>query len=404
MDTTLSLWEDKTEITVEELAALAPEQVFLADIRDPAAFDRGTVPGAVNLNPLELQAGSVDLPEDKLIVLLCMWGKSAWALPPTSGTRAGPPFPFRGLFPLAPEEAGTGERPGGGRFPAAETDRILLRRKYKRRISSKFVQAICDYDMIQPGDRIAVCIPGARDSMLMAKLFQDLKRHNKIPFDLVFLCMDPGYNEMNRKIIEENAKLLQVPLTFFSTNIFESVFHVEDSPCYLCAKMRRGYLYRKARDLGCNKIALGHHFDDVIETNLMSMLYSGAIRTMLPRLKSTSCPGMELIRPLYYVREADIKSWRDENGLYFIQCACKFTETCSTCHTDGTTDSKRLEVKKLIAALAEKNPQVPANIFHSLEREPGHGTEVQGKRKGTFVFGGNVKKGVLHVLCNTPAS
>ena len=201
----------------------------------------------------------------------------------------------------------------------------------------------------------------------MAKLFQELKRHNKFPFELVFLCMDPGYNEMNRRIIEENAKLLHVPLTFFSTDIFESVFHVEESPCYLCAKMRRGYLYRKAHELGCNKIALGHHFDDVIETNLMSMLYSGAVRTMMPKVKSTSCPGMELIRPLYYVHEEDIKRWRDDNGLYFIQCACKFTETCSTCHTDGTTDSKRLEVKKLIARLAETNSQVPGNIFHALE-------------------------------------
>ena len=331
MTMNLSQWDDKTEITVEELAGLSPDQRFLADIRDPAAFDRGTVPGAMNLNPLALQEGSVDLPEDRLIVLVCMWGKISLGLAANLRDQGYTAVSLAGGYSLWLQKRLERENA----LAAEDSQRLKriessLRRKYKRRISSKFVQAICDYAMIQPGDKIAVCISGGKDSMLMAKLFQDLKRH-------------------------------------FSTEIFEAVFHVEDSPCYLCAKMRRGYLYRKARELGCNKIALGHHFDDVIETNLMSMLYSGAIRTMLPRLKSTSCPGMELIRPLYYVREEDIKSWRDENGLYFIQCACKFTETCSTCHTDGTTDSKRLEVKKLIAALAEKNPQVPANIFHSLE-------------------------------------
>ena len=368
MTMNLSQWDDKTEITVEELAGLSPDQRFLADIRDPAAFDRGTVPGAMNLNPLALQEGSVDLPEDRLIVLGCMWGKSSLGLAANLRDQGYTAVSLAGGYSLWLQKRLERENA----LAAEDSQRLKriessLRRKYKRRISSKFVQAICDYAMIQPGDKIAVCISGGKDSMLMAKLFQDLKRHNMLPFDLVFLCMDPGYNAMNRKIIEENAKLLQVPLTFFSTEIFEAVFHVEDSPCYLCAKMRRGYLYRKARDLSYNKIALNHFSNAEIETNLMSMLYSGAIRTMLPRLKSTSCPGMELIRPLYYVREADIKSWRDENGLYFIQCACKFTETCSTCHTDGTTDSKRLEVKKLIASLAEKHPQVPANIFHILE-------------------------------------
>ena len=247
-----------------------------------------------------------------------------------------------------------------------EVERALTK-EYRKKIWRPFLSALKDYRLVNDGDRIAVCISGGKDSMLLAKCMQELKRHSPTDFTLTFLCMDPGYNEMNRRIIEENAKLLHVPLTFFSTDIFESVFHVEESPCYLCAKMRRGYLYRKARELGCNKIALGHHFDDVIETNLMSMLYSGAVRTMMPKVKSTSCPGMELIRPLYYVHEADIKRWRDDNGLYFIQCACKFTETCSTCHTDGTTDSKRLEVKKLIARLAETNSQVPGNIFHALE-------------------------------------
>lgn len=361
-------WKMKQEITVEELAELSPDEVYLVDIRDEVAFERGSLPGAQNLNPLELQQGGYDLLEDKLIVCICMWGKISLGLAQNLREQGYAAVSLQGGYSLWLQrklERETAEA-------AEDSERLKriensLRKKYKHKIYSKFVEAVCKFELVRPGDKIAVCISGGKDSMLMAKLFQDLKRHNKFPFELVFLCMDPGYNEMNRRIIEENAKLLHVPLTFFSTDIFESVFHVEESPCYLCAKMRRGYLYRKARALGCNKIALGHHFDDVIETNLMSMLYSGAIRTMMPKVKSTSCPGMELIRPLYYIHEVDIKRWRDDNGLYFIQCACKFTETCSTCHTDGTTDSKRLEVKKLIAKLAETNSQVPGNIFHALE-------------------------------------
>ena len=201
----------------------------------------------------------------------------------------------------------------------------------------------------------------------MAKLFQQMKRHNKIPFELVFLCMDPGYNAENRQIIEENAKLLGIPLTFFETDIFDAVFTIEKSPCYVCARMRRGHLYRKAQELGCNKIALGHHFDDVIETILMGMLYSGQFQAMMPKLHSTNFPGMELIRPLYLIREDDIKHWRDYNGLNFIQCACKFTDTCTTCHTDGTTSSKRLETKKLIQELKKTNPFIEKNLFKAME-------------------------------------
>lgn len=240
-------------------------------------------------------------------------------------------------------------------------------KKFRKQLWTPFIVAVKRYELIQAGDKIAVCISGGKDSMLMAKLLQMLHEHSDVPFELTFLCMDPGYNAENRAKIEYNAKLLDIPLTIFETNIFDVANAAGKSPCYLCARMRRGHLYNKAREMGCNKIALGHHFDDVIETNLMSMLYSGAIRTMMPRVKSTSCPGMELIRPLYRIREADIKRWRDDNGLYFIQCACRFTETCTTCHTDGTTDSKRLEVKRLIAKLAETNPQVPGNLFHALE-------------------------------------
>ena len=242
-----------------------------------------------------------------------------------------------------------------------------LRKKFKKSVFTPFAKAINDFALIQEGDNICVCISGGKDSMIMAKLFQELKRHNKFPFSVQFLCMDPGYNEYNRKIIEENAKLLGIPLHFFESDIFESVFEIESSPCYVCARMRRGHLYSKAKELGCNKIALGHHFDDVIETVLMGMLYSGQFQAMMPKLHSTNFPGMELIRPLYYVREDDIKHWRDYNKLNFIQCACKFTETCSTCHTDGTTSSKRLETKKLIAELKKTNPFIEKNIFRSTE-------------------------------------
>ena len=220
---------------------------------------------------------------------------------------------------------------------------------------------------MEEGDKIAVCISGGKDSMLMAKLFQELKRHDKFPFELVFLCMDPGYNEENRRIIENNAKLLDIPITFFDTEIFDAVYNIEKSPCYLCARMRRGYLYSKAQELGCNKIALGHHYDDVIETVLMGMLYSGQFQAMMPKLKSTNFEGMELIRPLYFVREEDIKHWRDYNGLHFIQCACRFTDTCTTCRATGESASKRLETKTLIARLKETNPYVEGNIFKSVE-------------------------------------
>ena len=201
----------------------------------------------------------------------------------------------------------------------------------------------------------------------MAKLFQELKRHNKFPFGVQFLVMDPGYSPENRQVIETNAKNLNIPITIFESDIFESVFHVEKSPCYLCARMRRGHLYSQAKALGCNKIALGHHYDDVIETILMGMLYGAQVQTMMPKLHSTNFEGMELIRPLYLVREDDIKAWRDANHLHFIQRACKFTDTCSSCDKDGQSNSKRLEVKKLIHELAKTNPFVEGNIFKSVE-------------------------------------
>ena len=242
-----------------------------------------------------------------------------------------------------------------------------IRKKFHKTLFSPFAKACKTYELIQEKDHIAVCISGGKDSMLMAKLFQEIKRHRQVDFDLTFLVMDPGYNEENRILIEENAKRLGIPVTIFESTIFDSVDSIDKNPCYLCARMRRGYLYSKAKELGCNKIALGHHYDDVIETILMSMLHSGQIQTMMPKLHSTNFEGMELIRPLYLIREEDICKWRDYNNLRFLQCACHFTETCSTCHEDGTTSSKRLETKKLIAKLKENNPFIEGNIFKSVE-------------------------------------
>lgn len=244
---------------------------------------------------------------------------------------------------------------------------LSIRKKFHKQLFTPFAKGINAYDMIQPGDKIAVCISGGKDSMLMAKLFQELKRHNKFEFELVFLVMDPGYSKVNREQIEYNARLLGVPVTIFESTIFNSVFEIEKNPCYLCARMRRGNLYAHARELGCNKIALGHHYDDVIETILMGMLYGAQVQTMMPKLHSTNFEGMELIRPMYLIREEDIIHWRDYNHLKFLRCACRFTEENEAIDPDGTSESKRLEIKNLIARLKEVNPYVESNIFRSVE-------------------------------------
>ena len=211
----------------------------------------------------------------------------------------------------------------GDNPPSSQEDiEKSIRKKFKHDLEGRFEKAVVQYELIEEGDNIAVCISGGKDSMLMAKLFQEIKRHNKFPFTLTFISMDPGYLPQNRALIEENCRLLGIPVTIFDTPIFDSVYHIEKSPCYLCARMRRGYLYSRAKALGCNKIALGHHYDDVIETILMGMLYSGQYQAMMPKLRSTNFEGMELIRPMYLIREDDIKAWRDYNGLRFLQCAC----------------------------------------------------------------------------------
>lgn len=244
-----------------------------------------------------------------------------------------------------------------------ESIELSIRKKFKKELFSKFAKAINEYDLIQPNDKIAVCISGGKDSMLLAKLFQELKRHNKFEFELVYLVMNPGYNEENAKLIKENSELMGVPIIVFESDIFSNVEHIEKSPCYICARMRRGYLYSKAKELGCNKIALGHHYDDVIETILMGMLYGAQVQTMMPKLHSSNFEGMELIRPMYLIREKDIKRWRDYNELRFLQCACKFTADLA----DEVAESKRQEVKRMIEKLEKEDSQIPGNIFKSVE-------------------------------------
>lgn len=240
-----------------------------------------------------------------------------------------------------------------------------IQKKFHKVLWTPFVQAVKKYELIKEGDRIAVCISGGKDSMLMAKLVQMLNRYSDVPFEVKYLVMDPGYNEKNRQKIESNAALLHIPISVFETNIFDVANSTSDSPCYLCARMRRGYLYSNARELGCNKIALGHHFNDVIETTVMAMFYGSQLQGMLPKLHSTNFEGMELIRPLYCVHEEDILAWRDYNGLEFIQCACRFTERCAA-DGDAAGDSKRLEIKALIQSLKEDNPLIERSIFNSI--------------------------------------
>ncbi len=253
--------------------------------------------------------------------------------------------------------------------------------KYRKDIWHPFIDAVAKYELINEGDKIAVCISGGKDSFCMAKLIQELHRHGKVPFDVVYLVMDPGYNEINRAKIESNARLLNIPIQIYESNIFDIANSQDHSPCYLCAKMRRGWLYNKAKELGCNKIALGHHFDDVIETTVMSMFYSSQIRAMLPKLHSDHFEGMELIRPLYKVHEQSIINWKNYNDLEFIQCACRFTENCTICD-NGSGGSKRQEIKNLIKRMKRETPDLDQSIFnaiHSVQLDTMPGYTYHGK-------------------------
>ncbi|MCR5369554.1 MAG: tRNA 2-thiocytidine biosynthesis protein TtcA [Clostridium sp.] len=252
--------------------------------------------------------------------------------------------------------------PGDAEERALEIERSIIK-KFRRPIWRRFTKAVHDYQLIQEGDHIACCISGGKDSMLMAKLLQELQRHGMVHFDLDFLCMNPGYNEENWDLIQENAKTLGIPLTHFESQIFDIVADIDKSPCYLCARMRRGYLYSRAKALGCNKIALGHHFDDVIETVLMGMFFAGKIETMMPKLHSRNFPGMELIRPMYLVKEQDVLAWRDYNHLRFIRCACRFTEHMEK--EQEETGSRRQDMKQLIEKLRKMDSNIDRNIFNS---------------------------------------
>lgn len=349
------------EITVQQLRALDKDGYQIIDIREEAKTAYGVIPGAVCTQADNIEENPA-IDSRKKLVICCSVGKISIDVAEGLADKGYDAVSLSGGYTAwlldhmqekQQEEIST------------QVEKSI-RKKFRKNIWCKFTKAINQYELVKEGDRIAVCISGGKDSMLMAKLFQELKLHNKFPFEIKFLVMDPGYSPANRMVITENARKLNIPITIFESDIFDSVYHVEKSPCYLCARMRRGHLYHYAQELGCNKIALGHHYDDVIETILMSMLYGAQVQTMMPKLHSTNFEGMELIRPMYLVREEDIMAWRDYNDLHFIQCACKFTDTCTTCDNEENR-SKRVEVKELIREMKKTNPYVETNIFKSME-------------------------------------
>ena len=344
---------------------------ILQDIRPQDQYMRGTFPGAVSLpaSRLEEQYEEETARLDKMhpVYVMCHTGEKSqeWVRRLTGdgfdavNVEGG----YRAWLRLSLSRFVGGESEADREEKRARIEQSIIK-KFRKPIWRAFTRALNTYDLIQEGDKIAVCISGGKDSMLMAKLFQELKKHGKFQFETVFLVMNPGYNADNWKIIQDNAKLLGIPLTVFESDIFDTVATIEQNPCYLCARMRRGHLYAQAKALGCNKIALGHHFDDVIETILMGMLYSGKIETMMPKLHSQNFEGMELIRPMYLIKEDAVKAWRDYNGLQFIQCACRFTENCVSC--GGGRGSKRDEMKELIAHFRKESDVIEKNIFKSV--------------------------------------
>lgn len=349
------------EISVQELSKRDADSYILIDIRDDSSYSYGNIPGSLHV-PKDILEADYEKYKDKPLILYCKKGETSAETVQFLKEKNIEAKSLKGGYLAWLMESMKQEEEQQDAYLDIEQS---IRKKFKKSIWCKFTKAVREYELVKEGDKIAVCISGGKDSMLMAKLFQELQRHNRFPFEVTFLVMDPGYSKENRQIIENNAKKLHIPLTIFESDIFEAVLHVEKSPCYLCARMRRGHLYAKAKELGCNKIALGHHYDDVIETILMGMLYGAQVQTMMPKLHSTNFEGMELIRPLYLVREDDIKKWRDYNELHFLQCACKFTETCSI--EGGDSSSKRMEIKHLIRELKKTNPFVEGNIFKSVE-------------------------------------
>lgn len=349
------------DITAKELALLNKDEYILLDIRDESDWVYGAIPGAYTVKPELIDEQKFQ--KDKKIIVYCAKGVLSDEIAENLALKGYEAYNLKGgYFQWLKEE-----------MSKVVSDDYLkqveegITKRFRVPLLSRFVKAIKDYKLISNGDKIAVCMSGGKDSFLMAKLFQEYHKYSKEKFDLKFVVMDPGYNKQNRNIIEENARRLNIPIEIFESDIFESVYGVEKSPCYLCARMRRGYLYNYAKNVGCNKIALGHHYDDVIETILMGMLYGAQVQTMMPKLKSTNFEGMQLIRPLYLIREDDIKAWRDAYDLHFIQCACKFTDTCTTCRPDGQNRSKRQATKELIRMLKKESPDVEKCIFRSVE-------------------------------------
>lgn len=349
------------DITAKELALLNKDEYILLDIRDESDWAYGAIPGAYTVKPELIDEQKFQ--KDKKIIVYCAKGVLSDEIAENLALKGYEAYNLKGgYFQWLKEE-----------MSKVVSDDYLkqveegITKRFRVPLLSRFVKAIKDYKLISNEDKIAVCMSGGKDSFLMAKLFQEYHKYSKEKFDLKFVVMDPGYNKQNRNIIEENARRLNIPIEIFESDIFESVYGVEKSPCYLCARMRRGYLYNYAKNVGCNKIALGHHYDDVIETILMGMLYGAQVQTMMPKLKSTNFEGMQLIRPLYLIREDDIKAWRDAYDLHFIQCACKFTDTCTTCRTYGQNRSKRQATKELIRMLKKESPDVEKCIFRSVE-------------------------------------
>ena len=357
------------EIDVEKLLSIIKhnnEDMVIIDIRSEYEYAHGRLPKSIHIDYNDIKSGLI-IDENKNYVVYCARGKVSEKLAKEFRDKGNTNFySLKGgfnayLLYMLRNDNKSNDEPNRTK----EIEKSIQKIFYSRFVS-KFLKAIKEYDLIHENDSIAVCISGGKDSFLMAMLFKELKKWLKIKFDVQFICMDPGYSKFNRTSIEENAKLLGLTIRFFETNIFDSVLNVEKSPCYLCARMRRGYLYSFAKQLSCNKIALAHHFDDVIETVLMGMLYGGQIQSMQPKLKSKNFDNMELIRPMYLIREEDIIKWKEYNRLNFIQCACKLTDTCSTI-INNEAKSKRLEIKNLIRDLKVKNGNVEKNIFKSIQ-------------------------------------
>ncbi len=361
------------EISYKEFIQLPKDSYMLIDIRNEGSLKYGIIPDAISIThelfETDLDGVIARLDKSKKIVLYCARGQVALEDAATLQDNGFDAVSLEGGYNSylsalikQQDDAAADEL----KERTAEIEKSI-RKKFHKVLFSPFAKACKEYQLIKEGDHICVCISGGKDSMLMAKLFQEIQRHRKVNFDLTFLVMDPGYSDVNRKLIESNAKLMGIPIVIYESDIFDAVDTVDKNPCYLCARMRRGHLYSKAKELGCNKIALGHHYDDVIETILMGMLYGAQVQTMMPKLHSTNFEGMELIRPLYLIRQDDIIAWQRYNGLKFLQCACHFTETCDSCAVDGTSASKRLEIRNLIANLKKINPYVESNIFSSVE-------------------------------------